>query len=534
MAISLQAEQKNIYKLFSDNQLRYKIPPYQRPYSWGIEQCEELLQDLERVYNTNKEDGYFLGNLVLALDSSNRTEHEIIDGQQRIITLTLLLKALLAYDTENKNLKNCLWQINSRTDDIEFPRVLSLVSENNDDTNLRDILNIELPIKFTDSCNSKLYNNLQYFYEQLKRFDDNNDIEKFSDFLLYNISLLPILTEDSDLDKAREKALVIFETINDRGISLSDSDIFKAKLYSIALNKNCEESFIEKWQELDENCKNIGIKIDDIFRAYTHVVRGENGIKGFETSLREFYTSSSYSPIKKKTIEQILEDLFKIYDSISFFKEVVKNVDINNKLSKWFQLIDIYTNQYPYMALVVYLFKTQQRDDDDLLDIAKNLVKFAYTIGSTSRIKHDIYPIIISIMHGDKFSFNEPSYSSESFIFVGTMRKPYVLLSFYLEERSKAIYPYYIDRVLLLRDKERLNETWNKDFLDEAIETLGNYCVSDIQRKNQILPTRLQALKKTKISGLKEFLETVSDWNYQEYEQRNERSIQRIVDFIRD
>ena len=502
MAINLQAEQKNIYKLFSDNKLQYKIPPYQRPYSWGVDQCEELFQDLLRVYEVNKKDGYFLGNLVLALEAGNREVHEVIDGQQRIMTLTLLLKALLSYDSKNTNLKHCLWQVDSRTGDVEFPRITSLVSENKDDTSLENILEEELPIRETNK--DKLYENINYFYEQLKTLAEKNEIEKFSDFLLYEVTLLPILTEDTNIDMAREKALVIFETINNRGISLTDSDIFKAKLYSIALNKNKEKEFIDKWQELDENCKSIGIKIDDIFRVYMHVIRGQQGVKGFETSLREFYTTSSYSPIKSERLNYILDDLFEVYYSISFFKTTVRKTEQNNELSKWFQLIDIYTNQYPYIALIVYLFKTKQNINDDLISISKNLVKFAYYTGSTSRIKHDVYPIIIELMHGKKYSFKNEKYSQDDFSFVGTMRKPYALLSHYLEDDSRAIFPYYIDRILLLKDRDQLSiNNWGDDDLEEVLETIGNYCVSDIQRKNQTLQKRLQSLEKTKINSLK-------------------------------
>lgn len=532
MAISLQAEQKNIHKLFSENKLQYKIPPYQRPYSWGVDQCEELFQDLERVFSTNKEDGYFLGNLVLALDVKEREIHEVIDGQQRIITLTLLLKALLTFDSSNANLKNCLWQVDSRSRNIEFPRVTSLIAENNDDTSLQSVINKELPIEQTSK--NKLYENINYFYDQLSILDENNEVEKFSDFLLYNVSLLPILTEDTDMDKAREKALVIFETINNRGISLTDSDIFKAKLYSIALNKNNESEFIEKWQELDEDCKKIGIKIDDVFRIYMHVIRGEQGVRGFETSLRDFYTNSRHSPIGEKSLDSILEDLFEVYNSISFFEEVVKNTAINNELSKWFQLINIYTNQYPRIALIVYLFKTKQEVDEQLISIAKNLVKFAYYTGSTSRIKHDIYPIIVSLMHNKEYKFKSENYSVEDFNFIGTMRKPYVLLSYYLEKDTQAIYPYYIDRILLLRDREYLSSSWEGGVLEEVIETLGNYCVSDIQRKNQMLPTRLNTLDKTKVKNLQVLVKQLPSWQPSDHQNRNNESVQRIVEFIRN
>lgn len=532
MAINLQAEQKNVHKLFSENKLKYKIPPYQRPYSWGIDQCEELFQDLERVFSTNKEDGYFLGNLVLALDAAQRETHEVIDGQQRIITLTLLLKALLTYDTNNANLKSCLWQVDSRTSEVEFPRVVSLVVENDDDANLKSVINEDLPIVEINKNN--LYENINYFHEQLKVLDESNEVEKFADFVLYNVSLLPILTEDSNIDKAREKALVIFETINNRGMSLTDSDIFKAKLYSIALNKSSEKDFIRKWQELDEGCKSIDIKIDDIFRVYMHVIRGEQGIRGFETSLREFYTSSNYSPIGKKSLDNIIEDLFCVFDSISFFKEIVKNTEINNELTKWFQLVDIYTNQYPYIALVVYLFKTKQVIDEQLISTAKNLVKFAYYTGSTSRIKHSIYPIIVNLMNGKEYKFKDETYSEEKFNFVGTMRKPYTLLSYYLKEEAQAIYPFYIDRILLLRDREHLSSNWEDGVLEDAIETLGNYCVSDIQRKNQILPTRLKTLSKTKLNSLNELVKQLPNWQPSDYQKRNADSVQRIADFIRN
>ena len=88
MRVQLTAEQKNILNLLSAKSI-YTIPPYQRPYSWGEDECEALFVDLENAYdhykhlesNDKKDYCYFLGNIILS--TSNRDEYEVIDGQQR-------------------------------------------------------------------------------------------------------------------------------------------------------------------------------------------------------------------------------------------------------------------------------------------------------------------------------------------------------------------------------------------------------------------------------------------------------------------
>ena len=91
MALQLNAEQKYILKIFEDR-TKYVIPPYQRAYSWTENECEELFEDLKNAYYTNKNEGYFLGNIILS--TTNRDEFEVIDGQQRLTTLIMFLKVL--------------------------------------------------------------------------------------------------------------------------------------------------------------------------------------------------------------------------------------------------------------------------------------------------------------------------------------------------------------------------------------------------------------------------------------------------------
>ena len=81
------------YLIKDDNEGYFRIPEYQRPYSWGIPQCDKLLQDIEDYIDSENEDPYFFGTIIV--DCSDEKHRDLIDGQQRTTTFYLLLKALL-------------------------------------------------------------------------------------------------------------------------------------------------------------------------------------------------------------------------------------------------------------------------------------------------------------------------------------------------------------------------------------------------------------------------------------------------------
>ena len=91
MAINLSAVQTSIRDLFFNNK-QYIIPEFQRPYSWGNEQCYQFYKDLTNAFAKGEE--YFLGNIILATSERDKDSPQIIDGQQRMITLWILLKVL--------------------------------------------------------------------------------------------------------------------------------------------------------------------------------------------------------------------------------------------------------------------------------------------------------------------------------------------------------------------------------------------------------------------------------------------------------
>ena len=243
MALQLSAEQKYILKIFGDR-TKYIIPPYQRAYSWTESECEELFEDLKTAFLKNKKEGYFLGNLVLA--TALRDEYEVIDGQQRLTTLIMLLKVLSAFDSDNKKLKNTIWILDDRTYTIIEQRVKTNIFIEKDSLSFNEVLYENYQYEKPKDKKDKFKTNIYFFYEKIKEFisQDGNDIKDFIDFILYDVSLLPIYTEAENSAKAREKALKIFETMNNRGMPLDDSDIFKSNLYYMANRENETEEFI--------------------------------------------------------------------------------------------------------------------------------------------------------------------------------------------------------------------------------------------------------------------------------------------------
>ena len=248
MALSLKAEQKDLQEIFIIK-AQYVIPAYQRPYSWEYDQCFQLYNDLTEACKA-KED-YFIGNIIIAKSDSNKETLEVIDGQQRLTTLLLLIKTLSIFQPEMKILNQILEQ--EDWEGQKITRIRSDIFEAKDGIDLKSVLEYNKNDfeKRLDECTDKSDKdknidekkckhrfeiNILYFYKWLLFYSSNknNDIKNFTSFCLKNVYLLPIELTGPTQDAANEKALIIFETMNNRGMNLEDADIFKAKLYKNA------------------------------------------------------------------------------------------------------------------------------------------------------------------------------------------------------------------------------------------------------------------------------------------------------------
>ena len=137
MALQLIVHQHSLVTLFTGRE-QYIIPPYQRPYSWGEDQCQQLYEDIVAAFNAERD--YFLGNIVLAVSEEERggKKPRVVDGQQRLITIWLMYKAFSSLLPDMKVLQDVLCTYNWDGSESE-KKIRSDVMESDDDRTLKEI-----------------------------------------------------------------------------------------------------------------------------------------------------------------------------------------------------------------------------------------------------------------------------------------------------------------------------------------------------------------------------------------------------------
>lgn len=513
--ISLSAEQKSLSRLFTQRE-QYIIPDFQRPYSWELDQCRKLYDDLIEAYNSDKD--YFLGNIIMAVGKKQESTPNVVDGQQRLISLWLMFKALSLIFPEMKVLEETLSTYNWDGSSKEI-KIKSEVIETYDWQDLEMVSNwtkedIEQKYKscldkaksFNYPVNKKrIEANCLFFYSTFLEFQNNDGtiaLKQFIRFVLENVSMLPILLTDNNIEVARNKALTIFETINDRGLDLSDADIFKARLFVKAITEDQKTEFKSLWTELKRACKDLRMEIDDVFRYYSHILRGIEGNTRNEIGLREFFTAAN-SPISQKTYKEIMYDLIKITDLLSQYRDAKSE---STELAAWLQLVDVYTNIYPRYVVITYMYHYGFKNKKELVNNLKSIVRYCYFKGSTTYVKFEVYNMIQLLSHTSKLPlYNQNLVTGSDFDYLGRLKYAYALLSMYLECQY-AITRYDFDRLLTYRDSQYLSSDWKGHSLDDHIDDLGNLVVIDTYRRTKTYTEKQKAYSRTDINELKKFL----------------------------
>lgn len=544
MSLSLNAEQKTIKNIFNSED-QYVVPSYQRPYSWEYDQCFQLYNDLMMAFE--EETDYFIGNIIIAKSLNDKGILQVVDGQQRIITLLLLIKVLSILHPDLVILKKLL-EIESWDGKDSILKIKSDIFEANDgddlekifkyqktdfEEKLRRVLDKQGRVQEKLFNNNRIEANCLFFYSwfsNLQRSINPNKSKDFIKFFLENVSLLPIELHGNTIEEANTKALVIFETINNRGMNLEDADIFKAKLYNKAKKKGEEATFIKLWVDFKSSCDALQLKIDDIFRYYSHIIRGAEGITTSEKNLREFFINESYSPLSFKDYEGVLDDLSKIIEIQEYLnQEKVKETEV----ACWLQIIDAYTNQYPKYAIVNFLYIYGLKEEEKFISFLKSIVRYTYNQGSTSTVKFEIYNIIKNTSKRidiDSYQIND--ISIDSFLNLGRLKKGFALLAYYLESPI-AIPSYTIDRIITIKDRLFLSEDWKDVDLNDIVEKLGNFVVLDIPKKSIPFDKKREYYNSSNKNNIKTLLGN-KDFKYNDFEERDNRLKNNLLSFFQD
>ncbi|HEY9297743.1 MAG TPA: DUF262 domain-containing protein [Phormidium sp.] len=237
---------------------QFQIPLFQRPYSWTEDKWETLWEDLMKLYNDEVEGSYFLGAIVtqsIAGTADGISPYLVIDGQQRLITLTILLAAMWDHliTQKNKDLAQELYSLyltNQYKKNEEFYKVLP--TEEDRDT-YQTILQHKKIKKEGSTKKDQIYASYNFFKKQLKNPNKDKDftldIAKFKAVILERLILVNITSDDKD------NPYLIFESLNYKGQELTQADLVRNYIFMQLPRERREEIYQNKWLPLQDKFK---------------------------------------------------------------------------------------------------------------------------------------------------------------------------------------------------------------------------------------------------------------------------------------
>lgn len=359
--------------LTSGQEIPFVIPEYQRPYSWSDDEINTLFDDLwnfsiERTQNKAK--NYFLGCVVAYNENDER---QIIDGQQRITSLFLLLRAVFAMleNEENKSDKvthfinqiiPALWKRDEMTGKEDRSKMLlrsEVVSDSGNEL-LRKILETGKVDQNASDNYSRNFNTFIKLYSE-KALSSPNQIFEFILSLLNYTILLPIDADD------QETALTIFNTLNNRGLPLSDADIFKSYIYK-RLDDSGKKLFIDKWKQLETEASDYNESIQSLFYYHMFYLRAkENDYNTTTPGVRKYYLDKKKDRLNVEVIDELAKSLH-LWEVINGRQPIDGETWSNNiKIRQMLDCLAAYTNEFwKYPVSIFYMVHKDNANFEDL------------------------------------------------------------------------------------------------------------------------------------------------------------------------
>lgn len=366
----MKPDKKSLKKiLVVGNDTYYQIPIYQRPYQWGKEQCEELLNDLFESYEDHEEDDYFCGSLVfIQLDKDNKTD--IVDGQQRLSTFILLAKVLATLYSERLDpiIQEYLQESwSDRHEDgekkkrkrLDFDLVgFSAKKDFQDALDFFDDLDASKGENSKSNAPSKGKNSYLKNAICLKDYLEKKEIADINDFiewLYFKVNFITITCSDAD------KALRIFNVLNARGLPLHATDIFKGELLKKLTEEKEQEELATHWENLRQKCLDNGFAMETLFSQHLTYLNPTTSKERTKIRLNTQFDELQKSPLEYL---DVVEDFYKAY------------VEVLEMQDRHAHLLSYKNDDYSYVILCTSLL--HRYSDQEIEALKELLVKFYY------------------------------------------------------------------------------------------------------------------------------------------------------------
>ncbi|GAA7361061.1 hypothetical protein HpCK75_13150 [Helicobacter pylori] len=322
----MKAKATTLLEFIKDNQKnQLVIPIYQRLYSWEKEQCKQLWDDIVKTGGSDQIERHFIGFILYVLDGIVHSNNAllIIDGQQRLTTITLLLIALkdhLNDEVKRKEIEDHYLINSDKNGDEKFRLILS---ESDKDTLLSLI---DKDRRKPSEPSSKIVENFKLFEEWIRK--NTNQLETIFK------GLEKLMIVEIALEKGKDDPQLIFESMNSKGIELTQTDLIRNYIIMETEIEKQEGFYNQYWRAMEENFKQSEkqSKREDLFNKFVrHYLTIKIGKAPNEKRVYEAF--KDYQQKEGIEIEDLLKDLQKYcgyFCQIVFKKEADK--DLNEAL----------------------------------------------------------------------------------------------------------------------------------------------------------------------------------------------------------
>ena len=483
----IQGTSNKTYRQLMGNGLRYEIPKFQRDYSWEAEHWDDLWQDI-RALLADEDNEHYMGYLVL--QTSNNKEFQIIDGQQRLTTMSLLILSTLkclkeivdsGIEAEN-NLKRKDSLLNSY---IGYMDPVTLISNNklklnrNSDDYYKQhlVLLKELPLRNTNSSEKHMRECFNWYYDRIKKeFNTGESLAAFIDNIVDKLFFTVIEVTD------QLNAFKVFETLNARGVQLSSADLLKNYLFFV----------------VDETKPHIS-EIEELENIWSKIV-GKLGEQKFEDYLRYYWNSINKSVGKKnlfknvkgniKSKEQVFELIRNLNDTADLYLAIQNPEDefwrdkpeIRKSLKelKLFQIRQINS---------LFLSALRNLEVENFRKLAKicSVISFRYNIigGLNPNAQEDVYNTVALKISSNK-RFEVADFQT---IYVSDLNfeNDFSTKEFKNTTRNHKIVKYILSKIEVYQHKNEIDPesdlfTIEHILPENADDTWGNFTFEEINR----------------------------------------------------
>ena len=531
----MKASEKRLEEFLSERNVTFIIPVYQRNYDWSKEECKQFVEDLE-ILARRERDSHFLGSIVYTKGSDIEViekglkEYIIIDGQQRITTSLILLKAI--YDLlDDEWDKEEIFE-NYFINKFKKENKLKLKPIKEDSEAFENLLKNQ-----ETTGNSRIITNYLFFKEYLTNspIDVKNFYKAFRRLWIVYI----------ELEREKDNPQLIFESINSTGLSLSQADLIRN---FILMDKSVNEQkylFENYWSKIEKLLGNENIS--NFIRDY--LTMKENAIPNKKEVYKEF--KRFYKKIDKKSEELLQELLYfaQIYHYFLFFD--FPNSKINDLLKEI--SIDLNTKVvFPFLLNLFDEFNQKHIDEETLLQSVKLIRDYIfrrliceYSSNALNKIFESLYKELSKIEN-----FRENFYENLAFTLLkkrgqGTFPKDDEFRDYFI---SKDMYKFKAKKYLLyslekFNNKEivkednltiehimpqKIDTKWSlmlgnkyKEVHEKYLHNIGNLTLTayNSNLSNRSFEAKKEILTKSNIS-LNRYFQNVSKWDKEEIEKR--------------